>query len=856
MNTELIKLKNQLNVLFINSPGSTMGSTQIWFRAGSALEEPSDHGIAHFLEHMFFKGTPKRPGAQIAHDVESFGGDINAFTSFDYTCYYINYPSTHMHESVEILLDMVSNPMFLEDDLLPERDVVHEEYRRSIDSPNQYAFMTLQQQCFTDGYQHPILGSEDHIKNFSKDQLIAFRKNYYNLENALFVVSGDLKNRDKLCKLIEKFNLPSGKQSHFPNFQLAQKPTISIHQKPVRMAQLNIAIQGAALQDSEAAAEDLAMNCLGHGETSPFYKELVLKDSLASQAVSSTLFMNHGSVHFIKIVAPVKNFPKVLQRTSTLLEKLSKKGFQEDEVQRIKNQYVASKVYEMESLEAFSFSLGHSYAQTGDISSEEQFIKSVRHTSKDQVNSAFERLLSRPFHLSAQLPEDVNPALIEKSLKDFSNNLSTLAKTPRSKTQRLKSSASSQFDPQIRLVEIKPGIQLLHRQNTMNPTFVLHGYMHGGLSFESVKTNGSFHLLAALLTKGHNKCSYEKLKQELESTSTSFNGFAGKNAYGLTMHGQTEFFPRLTEHFFNSVTAPLLPTNLFNHEKKLTLRSLEAQKEDPVRTCFQIAAKQFFGTHPYHRNILGTSNAVKEHKREDILNLHQKALKNSSMLFTYCGDLPLEDVKGQIERCLAGVLPRKPKAPTRRNVKKLPSKIQHIPFKREQTHLFHGIQIAPLAHKENLVLKMITTHLSGQSSELFVEVRDRQGLCYSAQPVHFTALEGGYWGIYMGTGNEKVDLALAAIKKILTDLKTKGLNSDEFNRVKKMIEGQALINVQTNEDFANIYSVPLFQGLGIDYYHLEIQAVQKLNHQTFNRELKTLLARSWSTITVGYPLKT
>ena len=90
---QLEKLKNNLNVLFIDIPGSTAATTQIWFRAGSALEEHSEEGIAHFLEHMFFKGTERHPGAQIAHQVESFGGDINAFTSFDYTCYYINTPN-------------------------------------------------------------------------------------------------------------------------------------------------------------------------------------------------------------------------------------------------------------------------------------------------------------------------------------------------------------------------------------------------------------------------------------------------------------------------------------------------------------------------------------------------------------------------------------------------------------------------------------------------------------------------------------------------------------------------------------------------------------------------------------------
>ena len=82
MNIDKTLLNNKLNTLFVDQKGSNLASVQIWFKAGSALEDKDNHGIAHFLEHMFFKGTKLRPGAKIAHEVESFGGEINAFTSF------------------------------------------------------------------------------------------------------------------------------------------------------------------------------------------------------------------------------------------------------------------------------------------------------------------------------------------------------------------------------------------------------------------------------------------------------------------------------------------------------------------------------------------------------------------------------------------------------------------------------------------------------------------------------------------------------------------------------------------------------------------------------------------------------
>ncbi|MCE3013639.1 MAG: insulinase family protein, partial [Proteobacteria bacterium] len=103
MQVEEVKL-GQLNTLFNHNPGSTASTVQMWFRAGSALEDKTNQGIAHFLEHMFFKGTPKRPGALLAQEIESFGGEVNAFTSFDYTCYYINSPARKLDHALEILL--------------------------------------------------------------------------------------------------------------------------------------------------------------------------------------------------------------------------------------------------------------------------------------------------------------------------------------------------------------------------------------------------------------------------------------------------------------------------------------------------------------------------------------------------------------------------------------------------------------------------------------------------------------------------------------------------------------------------------------------------------------------------------
>lgn len=855
MQYELTKLKNNLNTLFVHSPGSTAGTIQIWFRAGSALEKHDHEGIAHFLEHMFFKGTATRPGAKIAHEVESFGGEINAFTSFDYTCYYINTPSTKISDSINILLDMVANPEFKQEDLLPERDVVFEEYRRSIDSPSQFAFSKLQHSAFQGAYAHPILGREETIKNFSREQLQYFRNAYYNLTNTLFIVAGDLSHKDQIIKAIEQYKLPEGPESSFPEFELKNHSTLDVHQKEIGMSTLTMVIKAPHYSEIDAASEDLAINCLGFGETSRLYSSLVLDKTLANVASASTMFMAKGGAHFIRLVFPHKNMAELLKKFTETVSHAINKGLAVDEIQKIKNQYISSKIYEMESIESFSFSLGHSYAQNGDIKCEEEFIERIKHTNAGAVNRSLKKIFSQKIHLSLQTPKDAPLEKSKNELQKFQKSLEQLNKTLIEKNKLKYKIEKSKHDQQVQLVQIKPGVSLIYRQNMMTPTFVLQAYLRGGITEETTKINGSYHLLSSMLTKGHNKISYEKIKQELEEKSSSIGGFSGKNAYGLLMHGLSENLKDLVPHFSGALTHPDIPQKYLKHEKQLASRALINQKEDPVKNCFKEAQKLFFGNHPYALSPIGTVNSLKSITQSSLLSLHKKNIKNKEVLITYCGDSSLEEVIEVLSPMFDHLPPRKSQKLLFKKYKASVGNEIFIPFNREQTQIFHGIPCGKTGSPENLYLKMLTTHLSGQSSELFVEVRDRLGLCYSAQPVHFAALEGGYFGIYMASGHDKVAAATVAIKELLGRIKDNGLAREDFDRIKNMIKGQNLINVQTNEDFASIYSVPVLQAQGLDYYYKGNLEIENLKHEDFQKNIKKILSQKWNTIIVGREYK-
>jgi zinc protease len=449
-----------------------------------------------------------------------------------------------------------------------------------------------------------------------------------------------------------------------------------------------------------------------------------------------------------------------------------------------------------------------------------------------------------------QIPRDVDLKKAQKSFSTFHKKIQTLKKSIFVKKVE-NNILTSKYDSQVKVLTLKPGINLIYRQNTMTPTFSMHAYLRGGISSETPATNGSYHLMSHLLTKGHNEISHDKMKKEIEDASASLVSFSGKNAYGITLHGQSKDFKNLASHLLGSLLSPDMLENKMKHEKEMMLRQIDAQKEDPTKQCFTRVSKLMFNNHPYALSAVGTSQNIKKFTRKSLLAIHNKNLKKEPLLITYCGDLNLEEVLGALAPHLEKISPRTNVKPKLKKYKPILGKKIVMEFNREQTQIFIGTPIVGRAEEEHLVFKMIAAHLSGMSSELFVEVRDKKGLCYSTQAIHFNAVEGGYFGIYMASGHEKVPLAIEAINEILTNLKKNGFTKEQFDRIKTMVEGQNQLALQTNDDYANIYSVPVLQHHGLDQFHANTKKIKEYDYETFQKQVKRLLSAKFSTVLVG-----
>ncbi len=205
-------LSNGLRVVLLENHAAPVVSWNLWANVGSVNETDEEAGLCHLIEHMIFKGTSRRPVGQIAKEVEASGGDMNAYTSFDETVFYINMSSRKMDVGLDILADAAADPTYDQEELTREKEVVVEEISRAEDSPSQMVSQDLFTTLYhVHPYRRPIAGSRETVRGVSRQHLMDFYRRWYVGSNLIFIGVGHFNIPDLLPKIETLFSkIPAG----------------------------------------------------------------------------------------------------------------------------------------------------------------------------------------------------------------------------------------------------------------------------------------------------------------------------------------------------------------------------------------------------------------------------------------------------------------------------------------------------------------------------------------------------------------------------------------------------------------------------------------------------------------------
>ena len=199
-------LDNGLTIIAEEIPYLKSIALGLWINAGSRIENEKNSGVSHFIEHMLFKGTKNRTSKELASEIDNLGGQINAFTSKECTCYYVKLLDSHIDIGIDVISDMILNSLFDESDIDKERAVILEELKMYEDSPEDLAYDLLTEGIYkNDSLGMNIVGSVDSLQNLNKEVLLDYFEKYYVPNNSVISISGNFKFEEIVKKIEEKF---------------------------------------------------------------------------------------------------------------------------------------------------------------------------------------------------------------------------------------------------------------------------------------------------------------------------------------------------------------------------------------------------------------------------------------------------------------------------------------------------------------------------------------------------------------------------------------------------------------------------------------------------------------------------
>ena len=286
-------LDNGLTVVIEEERSAPVVSMQMWVKVGSADESKKIAGISHVFEHMLFKGTKTKPVGQIASMVESVGGDINAYTSFDNTVFHLTIPSRHFSTGLDVISDAVQNSSMDPEELKKELEVVLEEIRMNEDNPGRRLFKSILGTAYNvHPYGRPVIGYVDTVSTFTRKEIMDFYRTWYVPNNMVLVIAGDVDRNEAVNAIKAAFK--DFRKSPLPKRNRPAEPEQKemrdkLFNMTVQDAQLGMAFHIPSVKNEDTYAIDVLQMVLSGGETSRLYKRLKIEDELVQHEALSIL---------------------------------------------------------------------------------------------------------------------------------------------------------------------------------------------------------------------------------------------------------------------------------------------------------------------------------------------------------------------------------------------------------------------------------------------------------------------------------------------------------------------------------------------------------------------------------------
>ncbi len=384
-----------IKVLINKIEDDTSFTISVCFNTGSVNEKENEKGLSHMLEHMLFTGTNKRNNFEISEEMDFYGAKYNAYTSKEVTNYYFTSLSSKQKETSEIFFDMITDPIFPEDQIKKEKEIIFEEIRMSKDDVWSVVFEQMQENLFKGNLKYNIIGTEESLNSFTRDMLIDYYKRNYTRDNLIISVSGNVDEDLLIEQIITYFSrLDENKVEYV--FEKNELKKIDYREKK-EINQVNIYMLAKNNIKERTLKDYFIDTCLeliiGDGFSSRLFQEIREKRSLAYSVYTMNFDYKDLKTFVIYIGTSINKYKESLEVTLQILEDIRKEGITERELEKVKNSILSTRATAKEN-NKIVVRLLNMYKSFGKVFSDEEITDTLLHVTVEDINNKAKTLLN------------------------------------------------------------------------------------------------------------------------------------------------------------------------------------------------------------------------------------------------------------------------------------------------------------------------------------------------------------------------------------------------------------------------------------------------------------------------------
>lgn len=782
--TMLVRLKNGLTVYIIRDSRFPLVCTRLFVGTGSANETAEQAGISHVLEHMVFKGTEKRPKGQVARDVESLGGYLNAATSFDKTWFITDMPAKHWKTGMDVVKDMAFHPSLDPAELEAEKDVIVSELKGGDDTPTHRLFEDLQVAGLAHTvYGRPIIGFEKTIRAVTADDLRAYIRTWYQPQNMMLLVAGDIDPKAVLAHAEELFGdlkndtiLPEPAPVQLEG--AAGGPRVEVTYGPWNKVYLGIALPAPALGDQRSIDLDVLAYALGGDGTSQFYRKYRYEKQLVDSISVGNMSLNRAGLFYMVAQLDADKVEPFWQEFTRDLAALDAGKITPDVIERARFNYEDGMDRASEALDGLTSWKATVQFELGGPQGEANVRHALAAVDSARLRQA-QDLWLRPDQVRVRVlaPEKAKLPDLDAILQ---------RNWPAPAVERQKAAAAAEKVGKREIVDLGQGRTVILQPDRTIPYVSLEILRPGGNALLKPADQGLAQLTAATLTDGCGTRDLDAMERFVAERAASLSASAGVQSFTVSLTGPARFNADYFALLGDLLHKPTFAEKDVRRQADTLKAALVRRQDNPMSFMgSKINGFLFPGGQPYGFDGLGTAENQDRFGPGDV-QAFWKQQNAQPWILSVAGDFDREKVLA-FARSLP--VPTAPAVdvpqPTWGVDKRLPLSLPG----RQQAHLLLAFHAVPLDHPDAPALMLLESVLSGQSGLLFNKLRDEQGLGYTVTAFYRSLPEAGFMAFYIGTTPRNLDVARQGFSGIIKDIKTDLLPAELLAKGLNRMEG-------------------------------------------------------------------